>query len=66
MGVAGSVGSAMVAAGLACMLHAIFPFWFKTTASRTLEVLVRRVKRVGEEAESHADTAEQAKLSRTA
>nr|WP_314524870.1 DUF6356 family protein [uncultured Brevundimonas sp.] len=43
--VAVSVGGPMVLAGLACLVHAILPFWFKTTASRTLLVLSDRVRR---------------------
>jgi len=45
MRVASGVGAAMVIAGLACLLHAVFPFWFKTTASRTLTTLTARVRR---------------------
>ena len=44
--VAVSVGGPMVLAGLACLVHAILPFWFKTTASRILVVLTDRVRRV--------------------
>jgi hypothetical protein len=36
----------MVLAGLACLIHAVLPFWFKTTASRTLMVLTDRVRRL--------------------
>lgn len=43
--VAASVGGPMVVAGLACLVHATFPFWFKTTASRALIVLSDRVRR---------------------
>ena len=43
--VAASVGGPMVLAGLACLVHAIVPFWFKTTASRTLVVVNDRVRR---------------------
>ncbi|WP_312596119.1 DUF6356 family protein [Brevundimonas sp.] len=44
--VAVSIGGPMVLAGLACVVHAVLPFWFKTTASRTLVVLADRVRRV--------------------
>lgn len=30
---AAAFGAAMVVAGLACLVHAIFPFWFEKTAS---------------------------------
>lgn len=43
--VAASVGGPMVLAGLACLIHGIMPFLFKTTASRTLTVLMDRIRR---------------------
>lgn len=43
--VAAWVGGPMVLAGMACLIHAVLPFWFKTTASRTLVILSERVRR---------------------
>jgi len=37
------VGSRLIAAGLACMLHAIFPFLFERTGSRAIIALHARV-----------------------
>ena len=37
------VGGRMVAGGLACMLHAVFPEWCKTTGSRTIRELALRL-----------------------
>lgn len=39
-----SIGGPMVAAGVACLIHAVFPFVFKTTASRTLRILNERLR----------------------
>lgn len=39
MGTAGRFGSRMVVAGLACMLHGIFPFLFVKTGSNTVRTL---------------------------
>lgn len=30
---AAAFGATMIATGLACLIHAIFPFWFEKTAS---------------------------------
>ncbi|MEO8133682.1 MAG: DUF6356 family protein [Betaproteobacteria bacterium] len=43
LGVALSFGLAMVAGGLACLLHAVFPFLFTTTGRTTIESLHRRM-----------------------
>jgi Family of unknown function (DUF6356) len=43
MGVALSFGAALLAAGLACLVHAIFPFLFTTTARVAIQRLHRRV-----------------------
>ena len=42
-GVATSFGVTLVKAGLACLVHAIFPFLFTTTGRRTIEDLHRRM-----------------------
>jgi hypothetical protein len=43
---AGTFGLAMIGSGLACLVHAVFPFWFERTGSRTVQrlhhTLVRR------------------------
>lgn len=41
--VAGSVGFKMIGAGLACLVHAAFPFLFVTTGSRTILALHAKV-----------------------
>jgi hypothetical protein len=47
MGVAARTGFKLAGATLACFVHAIFPFWFVTTGSRTIEKLHRQIhKRV--------------------
>ena len=38
-----SVGGRMVGGGLACMLHAVFPEFCKTTGSRTIRELALRL-----------------------
>jgi hypothetical protein len=38
-------GSAMVLAGGACLVHALLPFLFVTTASRTMRTLSERMER---------------------
>ena len=38
-------GSAMVAAGSACLVHALLPFLFMSTASRTVRTLSERMER---------------------
>lgn len=40
---AGGFGSRMVLAGLACLLHGLFPFLFVHTGSRTIEELHQRM-----------------------
>ena len=40
---ASGVGSRMVLAGLACIVHGLFPFLFERTGSRTILALHRRV-----------------------
>jgi len=49
---ASGFGVTMVVAGLACLLHGIFPFWFGRTGSNAITVLHRRMvsHRVGGEA----------------
>lgn len=41
--VAGSVGFKMIGAGLACLVHAAFPFLFVTTGSRTILALHAKI-----------------------
>lgn len=36
-------GVTMVVAGLACLIHAIFPFWFEKTASLCIQRLHARM-----------------------
>ena len=43
MGVAFSFGGRMLAAGVACLLHGIFPFLFTKTGSRTITELHERM-----------------------
>jgi hypothetical protein len=45
---AGTVGLMLVAAGLACMLHAIVPAWCTKTASRTVGNLARLFEERGD------------------
>lgn len=40
---ASGFGLRMLAGGLACLVHAVLPFWFQRTGSRTLDALHRRV-----------------------
>lgn len=40
---AGAFGARMVAGGLACLVHAVLPFLFVHTASRTMDNLHRRM-----------------------
>ena len=42
---AGGFGLRMVAGGLACMVHAVLPFLFVQTGSRTMAALHRRMHR---------------------
>ncbi|MBX7539783.1 DUF6356 family protein [Qipengyuania sphaerica] len=41
--VATGVGAKMVGAGLACFVHAVFPFWCKSTGSKTILGLHKRI-----------------------
>ena len=43
LGFATGVGARMVLAGLACMVHGLFPFLFERTGSRTILALHARV-----------------------
>lgn len=43
LGMALSFGARMMAAGLACCLHALFPFAFKSTGKRCIETLHREM-----------------------
>ena len=43
MGVAFSFGARMIVAGLACLLHGIFPFLFTKTGSRAIAELHERM-----------------------
>jgi len=43
MGQAVSFGVPMILAGLACLVHGVFPFLFKTTGSRAIRDLHRRM-----------------------
>lgn len=36
---AGTFGITMISAGAACLIHAIFPFWFEKTASQCVQRL---------------------------
>jgi hypothetical protein len=36
---AGAFGFSMIGCGLACLVHAVFPFWFERTGSRTVRRL---------------------------
>ena len=42
---ASGFGVRMIVGGLACIVHAVFPFWFERTGSRTLDTLHRRVSK---------------------
>ena len=41
--VAGAVGFKMIGAGLACLVHAVLPFLFVTTGSRTILALHAKI-----------------------
>ena len=59
---AAAFGSTMVVAGLACLVHAIFPFWFEKTASDCIKRLNAKMSarlRV-EASQAQASTAAQA------
>lgn len=42
-GMASSFGFTLLRAGLACLVHAVFPFLFTTTGRRAIEDLHRRM-----------------------
>lgn len=42
---ASGFGASLVTAGLACLVHAVFPFWFERTASRRVQDLHARMSR---------------------
>ena len=48
---ASGFGFRMIAGGLACIVHAVFPFWFERTGSRTMDDLHRRMNRRAVEAD---------------
>jgi hypothetical protein len=43
LGSAGGFGSRMIIAGLACLVHGIFPFLFQRTGSTTISTLYDRM-----------------------
>jgi hypothetical protein len=43
LGAAGGFGSRMIVAGLACVIHGIFPFLFQRTGSTTISTLYQRM-----------------------
>jgi hypothetical protein len=43
LGSAGGFGSRMIIAGLACLVHGIFPFLFQRTGSTTISTLYQRM-----------------------
>lgn len=47
LGQASGFGASLIAAGLACMVHAVFPFWFERTASRKVRELHTRMSNRG-------------------
>jgi Family of unknown function (DUF6356) len=54
-----AVGGRMVGGGLACMLHAVFPEFCKTTGSRTIRELALRLVPGNREKRRTAAAAEQ-------
>jgi hypothetical protein len=42
---ASGFGVTMIAGGIACLLHAIFPFWFERTGSATIQQLHGRLNK---------------------
>ena len=54
MGVALSFAVALLAAGLACLVHALLPFLFTSTARRTITTLHGIVTHRDRPAEAHA------------
>lgn len=43
LGQASTFAASLILAGLACLVHAIFPFWFERTASRRVQILHTRM-----------------------
>jgi hypothetical protein len=43
LGAAARCGAAMTLGGLACLVHAVFPFWFTDTASGRIQRLYARM-----------------------
>lgn len=43
LGQASRFGAVMIVAGLACLIHAVFPFWFEKTASLCVQRLHARM-----------------------
>ncbi|WP_309643935.1 DUF6356 family protein [Phenylobacterium sp.] len=43
LGQASRFGATMIVAGLACIVHAVFPFWFEKTASLCVQRLHARM-----------------------
>lgn len=56
--VAGSVGLKLIAAGFACLVHAVFPFLFETTGSRTILGLAEKISAGRRQARAAAIAAE--------
>ena len=55
--VATGFGTAMIAGGLACLVHAILPFCFTTTGSQTIRRLHDRMVTARRRAQPAADAA---------
>ena len=51
---AGIFGATMITAGAACLVHAIFPFWFEKTASKCVQRLHSQMAARAAEAPSKA------------
>lgn len=47
LGQASTFGASLIVAGLACMIHAVFPFWFERTASLRVQRLHARMTNRG-------------------
>lgn len=43
LGQASTFGAGLIVAGLACLVHAVFPFWFERTASQRVQKLHARM-----------------------
>ena len=43
---AGRIGATMVLAGLACLVHAVFPFLFEKTAGKAIDDLKEEADRI--------------------